>query len=125
MGYLREERKTTLFKVMGNSLLTSDSNLNAVLQPYESARRRSIMKKNRHVLIIDDQSTGRTILEQVIQQIADNIIVTAFADPQAALLWLDDNDIDLIVTDYRMPEMNGVEFIQQVRQKRSIKTYRL
>lgn len=117
MGYLREERKTTLFKVMGNSLLTSDSNLNAVLQPYESARRRSIMKKNRHVLIIDDQSTGRTILEQVIQQIADNIIVTAFADPQAALLWLDDNDIDLIVTDYRMPEMNGVEFIQQVRQK--------
>lgn len=117
MGYLREERKTTLFKVMGNSLLTSDSNLNAVLQPYESARRRSIMKKNRHVLIIDDQSTGRTILEQVIQQIADNIIVTAFADPQAALLWLDDNDIDLIVTDYRMPEMNGVEFIQQVRKK--------
>lgn len=75
------------------------------------------MKKNRHVLIIDDQSTGRAILEKVIQQIADNIIVTAFETPQEAVLWLDHNDPDLIVTDYRMPEMNGVEFIKHTRQK--------
>ncbi|OUR64812.1 two-component system response regulator [Methylophaga sp. 42_25_T18] len=102
---------------MGNSLLTSDGNFNTLLQPYESARRRSIMKKNRHVLIIDDQSTGRAILGQVIQQIADNILVTAFETPQEALIWLDNNDPDLIVTDYRMPDMNGVEFIQHVRQK--------
>jgi len=75
------------------------------------------MKKNRHVLIIDDQSTGRAILEKVIQQVADNIIVTAFENPQEALIWLDHNDPDLIVTDYRMPEMNGVDFIHHTRQK--------
>jgi two-component system, response regulator RpfG len=103
---------------MGYSLLTSDGDLiNTALQPYESARRLSIMKKNRHVLIIDDQSTGRAILEQIIQQIAENIVVIPFASPQEALHWLADNDPDLIVTDYRMPDMNGVEFIQQVRQQ--------
>jgi two-component system, response regulator RpfG len=103
---------------MGYSLLTSDGDLiNTALQPYESARRLSIMKKNRHVLIIDDQSTGRAILEQIIQQIAENIVVIPFASPQEALHWLADNDPDLIVTDYRMPDMNGIEFIQQVRQQ--------
>ena len=102
---------------MGNSLLTSDSDINTALQPYEYARRLSIMKKNRHVLIIDDQSTGRAILEQIIQQIATNIIVHAFETPQEALIWLETNDADLIVTDYRMPEMNGVQFIHQVRHK--------
>jgi two-component system response regulator RpfG len=75
------------------------------------------MKKNRHVLIIDDQSTGRAILEQIIQKIAANIIVHAFETPHEALVWLDSNDADLIVTDYRMPEMNGVQFIHQVRHK--------
>jgi len=102
---------------MEKRLLTGDSDKNAVLQPYESARRLSIMKKDRQVLILDDQSTGRAILEKVIQQISDNIVVTAFADPIEALSWLDDHTPDLIVTDYRMPEMNGIEFIRQVRQK--------
>ncbi|OUR73558.1 two-component system response regulator [Methylophaga sp. 42_8_T64] len=97
--------------------MTGDSDKNAVLQPYESARRLSIMKKDRQVLILDDQSTGRAILEKVIQQISDNIVVTAFADPLEALTWLDDNSPDLIVTDYRMPGMNGIEFIRRVRQK--------
>lgn len=97
--------------------MTSNSNINTAVQPYENARRLSIMKKNRQVLIIDDQSTGRTILKQVIQQIADNIIVTVFENAQEALIWLDSNAADLIVTDYRMPEMDGVQFIQQVRHK--------
>jgi two-component system response regulator RpfG len=88
-----------------------------VFNDYERARRKSSMKKNRHVLIIDDQSTGRVILEKVIQQVAENIIVTSFAAPKDALIWLDSNEPDLIVTDYRMPEMNGVELIKTIRLK--------
>jgi len=84
-------------------------------QPYMSARRQSILKKKKHVLIIDDQTTGRTILEKVIEQIADNLDVHAFGSPTEALEWIDQHDPDLIITDYRMPEMNGVEFIREVR----------
>ncbi len=83
--------------------------------PYAKARRQSILKKSKHVLIIDDQSTGRTILERIIQQIADNIVVTSLSSPGEGLIWLNDNEPDLIVTDYRMPNMNGVEFIQKIR----------
>ena len=84
---------------------------------YERARKRSIIKNKRHVLIIDDQSTGRTILEAIINQIADSIEVIAFSNPILAMEWLDENDVDLIVTDYLMPEMNGLEVIKNVRTK--------
>jgi two-component system response regulator RpfG len=95
--------------------LTGDTTKQQSDQPYMSARRQSILKKKKHVLIIDDQTTGRTILEKVIQQIADNLDVHAFGTPTEALSWIDQHDPDLIITDYRMPEMNGVEFIREVR----------
>lgn len=88
-----------------------------VVDSYERARKLSIMKDKRHVLIIDDQSTGRTILETIIMQISDNIEVVTFAEPISALTWLDSHDADLIVTDYLMPGMNGIELIKTVRTK--------
>jgi two-component system response regulator RpfG len=67
------------------------------------------------VVIVDDQSTGRMILKKIIQQIADDIKVIDFADPKKALQWLSNNQANLIVTDYKMPGLNGIEFIKEVR----------
>ncbi len=86
------------------------------LEAYEAARQLSIIKDTRHVLIIDDQSTGRAILERIISNIADNIEVKSFSDPRQALDWLAHHEIDLIVTDYRMPEMDGIEVVRRVRE---------
>lgn len=97
--------------------MTGKTTQNPSDQPYVTARRQSILKKKKNVLIIDDQSTGRTILEKVIQQISDNLHVSAFGNPVEALNWVNEHEPDLIITDYRMPEMNGVEFIRAVRQK--------
>jgi two-component system response regulator RpfG len=98
-------------------ILTGNDTEQLSNQPYMSARRQSILKKSKKVLIIDDQTTGRTILQKIIQQIDDNLDVTAFGSPTAALDWVEDHDPDLIITDYRMPEINGVEFIRAIRQK--------
>ena len=73
------------------------------------------MNNQRQVVVVDDQSTGRMILEKIILQIADDITVIDFADPRKALNWLENNQADLIVTDYRMPGLNGIEFIEAVR----------
>jgi two-component system response regulator RpfG len=73
------------------------------------------VNNQRQVVIVDDQSTGRMILGKIIQQIADDIKIIDFADPQKALQWLSNNQADLIVTDYRMPGINGIEFIKEVR----------
>ena len=66
-------------------------------------------------LIIDDQLTSRLILQQLVNSIEENISVEAFANPLQALQWTSANAADLILVDYKMPEMNGVEFIQRFR----------
>jgi len=73
-------------------------------------------EKPHYVLILDDQSTGRKILEEIIHTIDERIKVFSFADPYQALDQVHLNTPDLILTDYRMPQMNGVEFIKTVRQ---------
>jgi two-component system, response regulator RpfG len=74
------------------------------------------VNNQRQVVIVDDQSTGRMILEKIILQIADDLQVIDFADPKKALQWLANNPADLIVTDYRMPGLNGIEFIKAIRE---------
>ena len=93
--------------------IPKDSNV----EPYENARRLSILRRQRRVLIVDDESTGRTILAKIIQQAEEEVIVDSFDNPIEALNWLDHNHPDLIITDYRMPELNGVELIKQIRAK--------
>lgn len=95
--------------------MTTDDNKNNTIDSYEYARQLNIINNKRHVLILDDQSTGRAILEKIIMQVADNISVSDFGNPIQALTWLESNDVDLIITDFRMPDMNGLEFIHQVR----------
>lgn len=71
--------------------------------------------ESRQVVIVDDESTGRTILSKILENVVENIEIVAFEHPQAALEWIKNNQPHLIITDYRMPELNGVEFIQEVR----------
>ncbi len=85
------------------------------IEPYENARRLSVSRRRRQIVIVDDESTGRTILEKVIQNIANDIQVNGFDCAHKALTWLLTNRADLIITDYRMPDINGVEFIKRVR----------
>ena len=70
------------------------------------------------VIIIDDQSTSRIILEELVRGIDDDISVETFASPLVALEWAQSNQPDLILTDYKMPDMNGVELTRQLRQLR-------
>ena len=88
---------------------------NTNVEPYENARKLSVLRRQRRVLIVDDESTGRNILKQVIQKIADDLLVTGFDSSPEALEWLRHNKVDLVITDYRMPDINGVEFIKKVR----------
>ncbi|MDJ0741366.1 MAG: response regulator [Gammaproteobacteria bacterium] len=67
------------------------------------------------VLIVDDQLISRMILEQLVRSIGDETEAVSFADPVEALEWAKDNPHDLVLTDLKMPNMNGVEFTQWLR----------
>ena len=68
------------------------------------------------ILILDDQSTSRLILGELALSVADDITVQSFASPMEALAWAKKNPVDLVLTDFKMPHMDGAEFTQWLRQ---------
>ena len=67
------------------------------------------------ILVIDDQMVSRQILCQLVRSIDGNYDVRGFACPQEAIDWTKHHPVALVLTDYKMPEMNGVEFIRMFR----------
>lgn len=72
-------------------------------------------KEDAHVVIIDDQATGRAILETIVKKISPDISCKSFADPLDALDECKQRPPDLLITDYRMPIMDGIEVIRNFR----------
>ncbi len=68
------------------------------------------------VVIVDDRVTNRTILAKLAGAIQPGLVVDTFAVASEALAWLAENPVDLVVTDYKMPEMNGGEFVRRLRE---------
>ncbi len=67
------------------------------------------------VIIVDDQSTCRKILEKLVLGITPEPLVESFTDPRKALERIHGQTPDLILVDYKMPVMDGLEFTKRVR----------
>ncbi|MDE2364902.1 MAG: EAL domain-containing protein [Hyphomicrobiales bacterium] len=67
------------------------------------------------VAIVDDRVTNRNIFSKLAASIAADIEVRAFGAPRDALAWLQQNQADLVITDYKMPEMDGADFVGALR----------
>lgn len=81
-----------------------------VQKPKSAAAPRQEKSKNSRILILDDQETVGELLAEMIRLIGhEPVLIT---DPQRALEHIEDEQFDAILSDYRMPEMNGQQFFR-------------
>lgn len=74
------------------------------------------MAEPRHILVVEDEALAALAMEDYL--IEQGFRVTVAGDGLAALECFDRDPADLVVTDLRMPRMDGRSLIQALRQRR-------
>jgi len=69
------------------------------------------------VIIVDDEEMVLTSLNSFLSLETDYTVKT-FLSAKEALIFVEQNEIDLVVSDYLMPEMDGMTFLAKVRNLR-------
>jgi len=68
-----------------------------------------------NIAIIDDNVVNAKINAAYISKL-ENINTTVFTNPVEGLAYCQEEEIDMILVDYRMPDINGLELIRIVRE---------
>lgn len=68
------------------------------------------------VLTVDDSSTMRRIIKNTLKKIGFSNILEA-GNGIEALDLMAQNSVDIVVTDWNMPEMDGLTFVKTLRSK--------
>jgi DNA-binding response OmpR family regulator len=63
------------------------------------------------IVVVDDEPTIVLMCRRVLE--AQGHVVYGFTDVHSALAQLQAAPADLLVVDYKMPDLNGIEFIQR------------
>jgi len=67
------------------------------------------------ILIVDDQRLVLFVMERALEKLDFDCEVLGVGTGEQALKAVDDQAIDLVITDLKMPDMNGVELTERLR----------
>ena len=70
-------------------------------------------RPSRHILLVEDDETTRTVMQRALER--DGWSVTLAENGRVALARLAENRPDAILLDLMMPEMDGFEFLAELR----------
>jgi two-component system, chemotaxis family, chemotaxis protein CheY len=70
--------------------------------------------KNMKILVVDDFHTMRRIVINLLKQLGFSNVVEA-SDGKEALDKVKEDRIDLVISDWNMPNMTGIEFLKELR----------
>lgn len=76
---------------------------------------RTASKYRQTALLIDDQPTVLEIHSAILESLKINLKIIRMTDPIEALNWMKHKQVDLIITDFRMHQMNGLQFVQALK----------
>ncbi len=70
-----------------------------------------------HILLVDDNRLGLVARKSVLEELGYRI--TTAADGQAGLDHYNEGSFDLVITDFKMPKMDGLELIRRIRARKT------
>jgi two-component system, chemotaxis family, chemotaxis protein CheY len=79
-----------------------------------------VLNKNMKILIVDDFSTMRRIVKNLLRDLGFNNTQEA-DDGLTALPMLQNGDFDFVVTDWNMPGMQGIDLLKAIRADEKLK----
>lgn len=84
------------------------------LQDYKST---NTTPRTAHVLVVDDQSTPRLILQRMME--SSGFMVSTAISGMEALQFIEEQEFTLVLLDFLMPGMSGMEVLEKIREHRS------
>jgi two-component system NtrC family response regulator len=66
-----------------------------------------------HILVIDDEKNYLLVIEALL--LDSGHTVTALNDPETALAFIDESEVDVIITDMKMPKLSGKDVLEHVK----------
>ncbi len=69
------------------------------------------------ILIVDDEKIERKGVSFLVKQMDVQCELVESVNGQAALEYLQDNKVDILLTDVKMPHMDGIELIKQIKDR--------
>ncbi|MBD3169288.1 MAG: response regulator [candidate division Zixibacteria bacterium] len=74
------------------------------------------MKDKIEILVVDDELEMRNLLDKILKR--DGYKVTLAENGQTALQCLKDKKFDIVISDIKMPEMNGFELLKSIKEEK-------
>lgn len=68
-----------------------------------------------NILILDDETNYLLILEAILSD--EGYKVTALSDPETGLAYLDESEVDMVITDMKMPKLTGQQVLEHIKKK--------
>lgn len=67
------------------------------------------------LLVVDDSSTMRRIIKNTLEKLGHSEVLEAEHGVEAWELLGKNDDIKVVITDWNMPEMNGLDLVKKIR----------
>ncbi len=78
------------------------------------------MENEINIILVDDEPSLLDQAKIFLEKGEEKLNVITASSAEQGLDLLDDEDIDVIVSDYQMPEIDGLEFLRKIREKREL-----
>lgn len=91
------------------------------MDPNETKRGIQVMNKDIRILVVDDFKSMRSLIRSVLMKLGFKNVIEA-DDGASAWRVLNEEPVDLVISDWNMPQVKGIDLLRKVRESEQFRT---